>query len=810
MLSDLRFALRSLLKTPGFTAVIVFTLALGIGANTAIFSFFRGILLHSLPYEDPQSIVLLKKGARDFGEPMGVETGLLAADFRDLQPLTQTLWEMTAYTLDSATLTGRGTADLAVAAVVSPNFFSMLGSHAVVGRTFSPADVGNATGRLAVLSHSYWQSRFGGDPAIIGQTITLNNVPFTVVGVMPADFEFPREAHLWVTPAAIVPENAIGQPVLDFSGRGNYLRTILGRLKPGVTFAQAEKELAALVGRLPNPNAAKRSVHLVNMLDQSVGNVRPALAMLLGCVGLVLLIACLNVANLMLSRATARQREIGIRLALGSGRWRIARQLLSESMVLALLGGGGGVLLSWWGLDLLVHLAPSDIPRLVAVHIDTRVLTFALTISILAGLACGLAPILGTARSDLVTATKSGDRGGSAGAGPRRLRAGLVGGEVAISLVLLVAAGLLMRSLEKMQAVSWGFNPAQVVSARVAFLDDRYRENSARLIFYRTLLEKLEAVREFDSVGTSLDRIGQTWVHLPFVPEGQTYPKPEDAPQASFHLCVSPGYFHALGITLLQGRAFTPADDQKSGRVVIIDEAMARRFFPGRPAVGQRISFQTPGGDQWAEIIGVVASVKSDGPVVESLPDIYLPFPQIPWNNFFVHVRTQLDVATTGEAIKRIVHGIDGDVPVTDLASMEQVTAKPSDLRKFPLRLLSVFALLALALAAVGIYAVTAYGVAQRTREIGVRVALGAQPREIVTLVLRQGFRPIAVGLVVGFAASAVTAFAMRKLLFGVAPLDAPTFAFIPLLLAVIALVACWLPAHRATKVDPIVALRAE
>ena len=811
MLSDIRLAFRSLAKTPGFAVVIVITLALGIGANTAIFSFFHSILLRDLPYAEPDRIVMFKQSARDYGELMGADIGLLGADLRDLQAGAQTVEDLAAYTLDAPTLTGRGSPDLAVGTVVTHNFFSMLGAHAAMGRIFTPADAGNgATGRLITLSHRFWQNRLGGDPAIIGQTILLNKVPFTVVGVMPADFEFPRDAWFWATPAAVVPEAVIGQAPENDGGRGNYLRTILGRLRPGVSREQAEKELAALVERLPNPNQSRRVVHLVDMRDQSVGNIRPILTAVLGCVGLVLLIACFNVANLMLTRATARQREIGIRLALGSSRGRIARQMLSESLVLSLGGGCAGVLLSVGMLDLLVRFAPDNTPRLAAVHIDAIVLGFALLISVLAGVVCGLVPIFGTTRMDLVKVIKSGgDRGGSAAAAPRRLRACLVAGEVALSLVLLVAAGLLLRSLEKMQAVSWGFNPTQVVSARVTFTDERYNNPSAQRLFIRTLLEKLGTVPGFEAVGLGLDRIGQTWVHLPFIPEGRAYAIPADVPQANYHF-VSPDYFHALGIVVLQGRAFTMADDENARSVMLIDAALAKKFFPDGQAVGKHMSLQRPQGSFEPEIVGVVAVVKSDGPAAESRPELYRPLLQAPFNSCYVNVRTSLGVAAAGELLKKTVQQIDAGVPIAHLTGMDHVVAQPSGARRFPLGLLGAFAALALLLAGLGIYAVTAYGVAQRTREIGVRMALGASPQSVVMLVLRQGFRPILVGLGLGMIGAVFTALGMRSLLFGVNPLDLMTFAAIPFLLVSFAAFACWLPARKAIRVSPLEALRAD
>lgn len=809
MLSEIRFALRSLLRTPGFSLAVILTLALGIGANTAIFSFIRGILLKPLPYHDAHRIVVLKKNPHDFGSVMGAGSGLFAADFLDLQGHVATLEKMATFTADVATVIHRGNSELVFGAVVSPDFFSVLQARPAVGRTFSSADTSATSGRLVVLGNGFWQANLGGDPGIVGQTISLNRIPCTVVGVMPADFDFPHESAYWVSPAHLAPENQIGQPAFEANGRGNPIRTLIGRLKPGVSIENAEQELAAQIQRLPNPNNSLRARYLVSLQDQTVGDVRTLLAILLVGVALVLLVACLNVANLMLSRATTRQREIGIRLALGSGGRRIVRQLLIESLLLALIGGTAGILLSAWSLNLLRSIAPSDLPRLSEVHLDATVLGFAFALTALTGVICGLAPVVGTAKTDLVTALKSGGRSGSTGGLARRLRSGLVAGEVAVALTLLVAAALLLRSFEKIQSASWGFEPAHVVSARVVFMDDRYREDSARLVFYRQLLRKLEELPGFESIGTCLDRIGESWIQLPFAPEGQAYATPADMPQASYHL-VSPDYLRTLGIPLLAGRGFTVADNETAGRVAIIDANLAQRYFPGANAVGKRIQLSWFGGNQWAEIIGITGVVKSDGPSAPARPEIYLPFAQAPWNNFFVHARTPLSQAAVVASLKQVLREIDSDIPLSLIATMDQIVAGPGNARRFSLGLFGGFALLALILASVGIYAITAYGVVQRTRELGIRLALGATPSSVVRLMCWQGLQPVALGLGFGLAGATCTAFAMRRLLFGISPLDTPAFLFVPLLLATIATIACWLPARQASKTNPLTALQAE
>jgi putative ABC transport system permease protein len=484
--------------------------------------------------------------------------------------------------------------------------------------------------------------------------------------------------------------------------------------------------------------------------------------------------------------------------------------MLSESLVLATTGGVLGVLLSIKVLDWLVQVSPEAIPRLAVVRLDGTVLGFALGISVLTGVLSGLVPVLGTVRTDFVTLIKSGgDRGGSAGAGPRRLRSCLVAGEVAISLILLVAAGLLLRSLQKLEATSWGVRPEQVVSARVTFMDERYGTHAAQRQFYRAFLDKISAVPGFDSVGVTLDRLGQSWLHMPFMPEGHDYPDPADMPQGAYHI-ISPDYLSTMGVPLMDGRYFTANDDENTSPVVIVDEVLARRFFPERQAVGKRIGLRRQKGIVWAQIVGVVAGVKSDGPSALPRPDLYLPYLQEPFNSFYVHARTKLGVAAAGRQFAEAMRQVDAGVPMAHLVSIEQVIANNGKDRRFKLGIYAGFAVFALLLAGLGIYAVTSYGVAQRTREIGVRMALGATPGSVVALVLRQGFLPIAAGLAIGLAGAVIVAFVMRNMLFEVTPWDWPTFVTIPVVLIAFALLACWLPARRAARVNPLDALRTD
>ena len=796
---DCVYAARTLRKSPGFTLVVIVTLALGIGANTAIFSFFYGVLLRPLPLTDPDRAVIMQQARGQTGHIKFDGVGLFSADYLDLKRSVRSFTDAATYSLDVQTLTGVESPDMINCVVTTHNFFTVLGARAALGRFYTPDDARDG-GRFAVLNHAYWRSAFGGSPDIIGRPVTLNGVNFTVLGVMPADYDFPLLAKFYLSSAGPTPE---GQP--EANGRGRPIRTVIARLAPGVSIAQAESEVAAIVRALPNPNQVKRPVFLVSMRDQIVGKVRGALGVLFGCVGLVLLLACLNIANLVLARANARQRETAIRLALGAGRWRLVRQILTESVMLSLLGGALGVLVGIIGLRLLVVLAPGDLPRLAGVGVDAWVLGFAFLISVVTGILCGLAPALEMTSADLSHTINEGSRGGSTGVERRRLRATLVCGEVAISLVLLVGAGLLLRSFWQMQGVSWGFNAARLVSMRVGLAAPGQPVNVAT---YRALLDKLEHEPGFESVGANFDRIGISWWNGAFAAQGEVYPNRDDMPKCSFHT-VNPGYFATLGIPLLQGRAFNADDGEKGRPVAIVDANLARRHYPDG-AIGRKLTTGSNVGGGEVEIVGVAGAVKSNGPEAAPGADIYFPGEQMLTSNVFVTIRTKLSPVVTVAAVRRILREIDAKLPLTDIATMDEIVTRAGINRRFPLIVICAFAGLAIVLAAIGIYAVTAYAVTQRTREIGIRMALGSEAQAVIGLLVRQGFVPILIGLGVGLAGGTGLAFAMRSLLFGIPPLDLATFLLVPFTLAAIAAAACWLPARRAAKVDPIVTLRAE
>lgn len=805
----LRHIFRLLTKDPSFTVAVCLTLAIGVGASTAIFSFANGILLRPLPFSDPDRIALIKF-TRDAGGKVRSGTGLYDADFLELKRANQCFADAATYTLAGDVVTVGGSPDAVGCAVVTHNFFTVLGSNAAVGRVFTPEDQRQRAGRLAVLTYAYWQTKFGGNASAVGQTFSINGVGATVIGVLPPDFPFLDRAQLFVSAASDVPEWRVGYPGANFKGRGAQVVTVIGRLKPGITLLRAQEELAEIVRGLPNPNQSSRPVYLETMREHIVGDIRPVLFMLLGCVGLVLLIVCLNVANLLLARAMSRRREMSVRLALGASPGRVARQGLGESLVFGLVGGAFGILAGSLGTHLLLVAAPSDVPRLAAVRVDPTVLAFSLLLSLLASALSGLVPAWEMGSGDPGRVLGESSRGATSGASRRRLRDVLVGVEVAFSLVLLVVGGLLFRSFQRLEATSWGFDPSHVVTMRLSLIDARFA--SANIVqIQHNLLDKLAGEPGFESVGLCNDRIGSPFTPGPIAPEGQVFASTNDMPVAYYHV-VSPGYFKTLGIPLLQGRAFTRQDSAGGQLVAIIDAAVARQYFPDGQAVGKRVFavWNTPTPSTPYLIIGVAGNVKTFGPEAVPAADLYITLDQRTDPSVYISVRTRLAPAVCVATVKRVLAQVDPTVPLANVATMDEVVARPGLSRRFTLVLVEAFAAISLVLAAIGIYAVISHSVVQRTREIGIRVALGARPIEVILMTMRQGGLPVAAGIGAGIVVSALAGFALERLLFGVPPFDPPTYLAVSALLAGIAALACGLPALRASRVDPVVALRLE
>jgi putative ABC transport system permease protein len=804
LLKDLRYAFRNFLKSPGFTIVAVITLALGIGANTAIFSVVNGVLLRPLPYKEPDRLVWV----------WGVQPKLehaphSPADFLDYQLQNQSFEQMAATRNMSFTLTGSGQPERINGLIVSANYFSLLGVTPTIGRAFSPEEGKAGAARVAVLSHRFWQRRFNGDPSIVGQALTLNGESVIVAGVMPVALNQHR-VELWLNPHQVVPDfTPTFRGDLLAMRNNNYLQ-IVARLKPDVTLQQAQADLSAIHARLEQqfPNKREHRLRLVYLQERIVGDLRPTLLMLLGAVGLVLLIACANVANLMLVRATARQREMAIRAALGASQWRLIRQLLVESVVLALLGGVCGWLLAAWGLDLLVALSPEDTPRLSEVGLDRWMLGFTLIISLLTGIVFGLAPALTVSRLNLNEELKEGGRRAGEGPGRQRIRRTLVTAEVTLALIVLVGAGLLVKSFVRLQAVNPGFNPAGVTTMAIWLSQERYVDEAPRRAFMKELIARLERLPGVEGVAIANDLpiLGTDTSSNPTV-EGLS---PAETAQllTGIHV-INPNYFKTMGIPLLKGRAFTERDDEKAPPVFIVSETMARTLWPNQDAVGKRLKF---GGsdDPFREVVGVVGDVKFDGLHEAAGLHVYIPQQIFPLPYMFIAVRSKLDVATLTTAVRHEVELIDPNQPISDIRTMDQVMAGSVATRQLSMTLFSLFGVIALLLVALGIYGVIAYSVTQRTHEIGIRIALGAQTSDVLKLVVVQGMKMTLVGVVFGLIGALMLMRLMKSLLFNVSATDPVTFLAIAMLLTVVALLASYIPARRAAKVDPMVALRYE
>lgn len=815
-LKDFRYGFRTLIKSPGFTAVAVLTLALGIGVNSAIFSVVNAVLLRPLPYADSHRLVLIN---HDYPQ-LKLKASVSAWGYRYYREHAKSFESIAAMTGSSFSLTGSGEPERLSGMLVSSNFFTTLGVTSLYGRTFFAEEEEFGKHKVAVLSHGLWQRRFGGETEIVNRNITLSGESYTVVGIMPAHFQFGRElgpaVDLWL-PAAFPPE------ILTPNNLTNEFLQVIARLKPNLSLRAAQAEMDRIAVDLRRQYMNNRDRGYWGLLVEDAqerlvgGELRRALFILQGAVGFVLLIACANVANLLLARGAARQREIAIRGALGAGRRRIIRQLVIESVSLGLLGGALGLLLAFWGVELLSVLEELRIPRAHEISLDSRVVVFTFAVSFLTGLLSGLAPAFQGSRSQY-EALKEGGRTGSAGA-RHRMRSGLVMLETALALVLLIGAGLLAKSFQRLQLVSPGFEPRQTLTMHLALPETKYAEPQQVERFYHQLLEEIRTLPGVVSAGAiSILPMSGRGSSGSFRIEGKEIPEGEQSPHGA-RWVATPDYFPTIKIPLIRGRYFSERDTADAPGVVIIDEGLARKYWPDEDPIGKRISFE--GSEEngefkrsWRQVVGIVGHVKHEGLEGESRVQYYLPFRQPvgqrPRRDMFIVVRSASDPAGLAAPVRSVIKKLDQDLPVFRVSTMERLVSDSLAARRFSTFLLGAFAGLALLLAAVGIYGVTAYSVAQRTHEVGLRMALGAQRGDVLKLVVARGMLLTSVGLFVGLAGAFGLTRLLSTLLFGVGTTDPTTFAGVPIFLLFTSFLACYLPARRAAKVDPMVALRYE
>lgn len=807
---DLTFGFRMLMKNPRFTAAAVLSLAIGIGANTAIFSVTNALLLRPLPYKDAERLVILWN--RSPG--LNVEQDWFSpGQYLDVKAENQ-VFENVAATIDSSfNLTGQGVAERVEGARVSSSLFAVLGAQAMLGRVFTAEEEEQGKPTTALLSYAFWQRHFAGDPNVVGKTLSLNGNSVDIVGVMPRDFTLNKE----VMPTVNKISNAEILLSLPMGWGKRTTRTnedynIFGRMKPGVTLAQAQADVDRIVSGMKQqypenyPPSSGFMISVVPLLHQVVGEVRRPLLILLGAVGFVLLIACANVANLQLARAAVRQREIAIRAAVGAGRRRIVRQLLTESILLSLIGGVLGLLLTFVGLRVLISLGPDTLPRLNEIVIDSRVLGFTFVVSLITGVVFGLAPAVRSSRVDLNGVLK--DSGRSTGAGHNRARNAFVVVQVALSLVLLIGAGLLARSYNHIQNASPGFNPQNVLSFRMSLPNSKYK-GPAVTNFYKQLTERIKALPGVESIGTSyslpMSSVAFAWG--PITIEGYV-PKHSADFIMSNERFVSPGYFPAMGVPLVKGRLFDDRDVKDSQQTVIVNESLAERFWPNQDPIGKRL--ERGDKEPWRTVVGVVRDTKEFSFDNEPPISIYHPHEQFPIGTMFMVVRASTPTTVLTPAITKELRALDPELPAFEFKTMEQRLSDTLSRRRFSTFLLGVFSLVALVLAAIGIYGVMAYSVTQRTQEIGIRMALGAEPGRIMLMIVRHSLVLVVVGVLLGLAGAFALTRVMSSLLFRVSATDTLTFVAPPLILAAVALLASYFPARRAARVDPTIALRSE
>ena len=805
---DIRYGVRGLLKRPGFTAIVVVTLALGIGASTAIFSVVNSVLLRRLPYKTADRIVAIQEL-----NPQGTRVQVTAANFLDWRAQNTVFEHLAAIRIATTNLALSDRAERLDMAQTSANFFDVFGVGPQYGRLFLPQDEQAGHTPVVVLSHALWTRRFGSDQGIIGKPITLDGSNYTVIGIAPPGFQYPDKTELWLPPLRLVPE---AYPQVDpAQNRGLGYLAAVALLKPGVTVAQAASEMETITTRLrqqyPETNN-RRFNRVVSLHDHLIGNNRAMLLLLFGAVMFVLLIACANVANLLLANASARHKEIAIRAALGASRKRIAQQLLTESATLALAGGALGLLLSFWGVALITRLLPTDFPRLNEIHTDWRVLVFTTVASLLTGFLFGLAPALSLSRGDVQEAMKESGRGTAGGVRSSRLRHALIVAEVALSVVLLAGAGLLFRSFLQLQSVNAGFTPQQVLTARLTPSGNDFRTDADFVTFYDNVLQRLREVPGVQYAGIINTLPLSKGPTTGFRVEGRPV-LPRDQWSPTNFRAVSSDYFSAMGIPVMHGRALTDRDDNGAPGVLVVNQALADRDFPGESAVGKRVTFGNTDNNRqpvWFEIVGITANVRSLELREEPPPEIYFSAKQNPFVNMSLVIRSTVEPTTLAASVRQVVTDVNKSVPVADIKTMEHIVTESVTQPRFNVFLLGLFSFIALVLSAAGIYGVTAYTVTQRTHELGIRLALGAQVGDVLRMILGQGMAVIGVGLVLGLVSAFALMRLLRSLLFGVGENDPLTFAAITLVLLLVALLACYIPARRATKVDPLVALRYE
>ncbi len=818
LLQDIRIAVRMMLKNPGFSLVVVLTLGLGIGANTAIFSVVNAVLLRPLAYKDSGSLVNIWGKFDTQGIP---RNWLSEPEYWDLRDRNESFSELGAYSLgNGANLTSNDSPPMQVSApAATATLFQILGVPTELGRTFTADEDQPGHDHEALLSFALWKSLFGGDPQIVGKSIQLDGQPYAIVGVLRKDFALGGKQDLWVP---------LGLDRAKPQDRGSHYLRVTARLKPRITLAQASAEMdrfAAQLGR-ENPNnyvaGSGWGMFIVPLKEQLVGSVRPALLVLLSAVAFVLLIACVNVANLLQTRASAREKELSIRAAMGAGRARIMRQFLTESLVLAAAGGALGLFLAYWGVYALRLLVPQNFPRMDEVGVDPLVLLFTLGISLLTGLVFGLAPAWQVGRVNLQGTLKETGQSTSAARGTRRLRQILVVSEMALAVLLLVGAGLLIRSFQHLLEVNPGFQPQHLLSMRLSPPTKAYPDGVPLQTFYQQVLDRVKTIPGVQAAGavselplSDSSSSGSTFFEQTSVTDLPRYAPMNNLPYTEIdYRTVVPGYFQAMQIPLVRGRLLTDADTSDALRVAVVDRDFANRFWPNEDPIGKRIAVQAiaksnPPIPQWCTVVGVVGHVKHYGPDVEGREQAYFPLAQLSFaRTMYLAVRTTLEPASVTSAIRQQVLAVDRNMPIYEVSTMDQLLSNSVVQPRLNLTLLVAFAAIALVLAAVGIYGVMAYTVTQRTHEIGIRMALGAQGEDVLKQVLGEGARLAALGLGLGLVGSLVAMRLITTMLFGVKPTDPLTFAAVAVVLASVALAACYIPARRATRVDPLTALR--